>query len=207
MTAWVVRAGVLGERDQWALDNSMAGGGFDNFPDLTQATSRGSIRAIADQVMAGEDKFKIANFTGQMWALRNSIKPGDLIVLPLKTTKKLAFGLCTSGYEYLSGQPEDRRHAVQVDWKRADVPRSALKDDLLNTINGAMTIFSATRNSAEDRLRAVLKDGVDPGLAQPSSLPASSLTSDGVIDQIATDPTLAITVDAIRDQVRTHLTE
>ena len=206
MTAWVVRAGVLGERDQWALTNGLAGGGFKNFPDLTQATSRESIRTVAGQVMSGEDKFKIANFTGQLLALRNTIKVSDLIVLPLKSTKKLALGVCAGGYEYLSGQPDDRRHAIRVNWRRVDVPRSALKDDLLNTINGAMTIFSATRNDAEKRLRAVLKDGVDPGLAQ-SGLPFGQVTDVSLIEQVTTDPTPAITVEAIRDQVRTHLTE
>jgi restriction system protein len=205
VTAWVVRAGILGERDQWALDNGLAGGGFTMFPDLTGAVSRESIRAIADEVMAGEDKFKIANFTGQMWALRNSIKPGDLIMLPLKTKKKLALGICTGGYEYLESQPEDRRHAIRVKWKRTDVPRSALKDDLLNTINGAMTIFTASRNNAEERLRAVLKNGIDPGLtALP---PIGPPGKESILEQIATDPTVAITVDDIRDRVRTHLTE
>jgi restriction system protein len=207
MTAWVVRAGVFGERDQWALANGLAGGGFIEFPDLTGASSRESLRAIADNVMAGEDKFKIANFTGQMWALRSSIKPGDLIMLPLKTTKKLAFGQCTGGYEYMNGQPEDRRHAIRVEWKRTDVPRSAIKDDLLNTINGAMTIFSATRNNAEARLRAVLENGVDPGLADAALQPAGPPGGGNVLDQILTDPTAAITVEAIRDRVRTHLTE
>lgn len=38
MTAWGVRAGAHGEREQWALDNAIAGGGFHEFPDLTDAT-------------------------------------------------------------------------------------------------------------------------------------------------------------------------
>src|SRR5579885_1681381 len=153
MTAWIVRSGVAGERDQWALDNGLAGGGFIEFSDLTHADSREKVRAIAEKSMVGQDKFKIANFTGQMWALRNTIKPGDVIVLPQKTgAKSVAFGICTGGYEYHGDQPESFRHVIRVDWKRTDVPRSAFKDDLLYTINGAMTIFSATRNDAETRL-------------------------------------------------------
>jgi restriction system protein len=43
-----------------------------------------------------------------MWALRDTIQQGDLIVLPLKTTKNIALGWCSEGYRYLAGQPEDR---------------------------------------------------------------------------------------------------
>lgn len=206
MTAWIVRAGVSGERDQWAIDNGLAGGGFVEFADLTHADSREKIRAIAERAMPGQDKFKIANFTGQMWALRDTIKPGDLIVLPLKTgAKTVAFGICTHGYEYRSDQPETRRHVIRVDWKRTDVPRSAFKDDLLNTINGAMTIFSATRNNAEARLRAMVDTGIDPG--QSGSGGTTSSSTNGSADAEPVDPTPAITVEAIRDRVRTHLTE
>ncbi len=180
--------------------------GFIEFPDLTPAKTRDHVRALADKALAGQDKFKIANFVGQTWALRNSIKPGDLIVLPLKTTKKVAFGLCTGGYTHLADEPEERRHAIHVDWKRTDVPRSAFKDDLLNTINGAMTVFSATRNNAEARLRAVMQDGVDPGLSGTVSAPVAPSVG-AASDTLPVDPTPAITIEAIRDEVRTHLTE
>jgi restriction system protein len=134
-----------------------------------------------------------------MWALRSTIKPDDLIVLPLKTTKNIALGLCTGGYRYLADQPEDQRHAIAVAWKRTDVPRSAFKDDLLYTINGALTIFQATRNNAVARLTEVLNGGVDPGngaSAQPKGAAATVV-----------DPGSAITVEAVRDAVRTYLIE
>jgi len=33
--AWVIRSGRYGERDQWALDNGVSGGGWKEVPDLT----------------------------------------------------------------------------------------------------------------------------------------------------------------------------
>ncbi len=208
MTSWVVRAGVAGERDDWALSNGLAGGGFDEFPDLTDVKDRHAVQAIAQTRMAGDHPQRIANFTGQMWAMRGRIKTGDLIVLPLKTTRKIALGNCTGGYRYIADQPEDRRHAIDVDWKRTDVARSTLKDDLLNTLNGAMTIFSATRNSAAARLQSVLDGGIDPGVtgtASPLSSPQDG--SGSSTDEDPVDPVPAITVEAIRDRVRTALIE
>lgn len=200
--AWIVRAGVLGERDDWALHNSVAGGGFTVFPDLSGASSREEVRGIAERVMAGDPPLRIANFTGQTWALRGVIKPGDLIVLPLKSTKRIAFGVCTGGYRYLADQPEDRRHSIAVDWKRTDVPRSAFCDDLLNSVNGAMTVFRATRNNAVARLMTILEGGTDPGAGGGSASTGTAESQEGYVD-----PEPAVTIEGIRDRVRTHIVE
>jgi len=200
--AWIVRAGVLGERDEWALKNGLAGGGFDELPDLTNVTTRQQLAAIGLQRLAGEHPGKIANGVGQMWAMRRTIQPGDLIVLPLKTTKNIALGTCVGGYRYLADEPEDRRHSISVDWQRTDVPRSELKDDLLSTINGALTIFQASRNNAVMRLKEVLSGGVDPGNVPAVPGPGGAGEAGTILD-----PAPAITVEAVRDVVRTYLIE
>lgn len=199
MKAWIIRSGVVGERDEWALANGLAGGGFVEWPDLTPVGSRAQLAKIGQELLAGEHPGKIANGVGQMWALRNTIQQGDLIVLPLKTTKNIALGVCTGGYRHLAAQPEDRRHAVAVEWKRTDVPRSAFKDDLLFTINGALTIFQASRNNAVARLAEVLNGGIDPGNEVSASAKDGGVT--------VKDPVTAITVEAVRDAVRTYLIE
>jgi restriction system protein len=197
--AWIIRSGAMGERDEWALTNGLAGGGFDDFPDLTSVGSRAQLAKIGQELLVGEHPGHIGQAVGQMWALRSTIKHDDLIVLPLKTTKNIALGQCTGGYRYQADQPEDRRHSIAVAWKRTDVPRSAFKDDLLYTINGALTIFRATRNNAVARLTEVLNGGIDPGSG------ASASAKDG--EATLLDPVSAITVEAVRDVVRTYLIE
>ena len=208
MSAWVIRAGRYGEREQWALANSVAGAGFHELTDLSPHTSREQMRAAVDAAFAGDPPARRAAFTGQLWALRDQIRPGDLVVLPLKTTKKLAVGVCTAGYGYRAEEPDaDCRHTVGVDWRATEVSRAAVKDDLLNTLNGAMTIFQASRNNAEARLRALMETGMDPGegaaphLSERSPIPAGPDTTNVV------DPAPAPTVEAIRDRVRTFLVE
>jgi len=66
--AWIIRAGALGERDEWALANGLAGGGFDDFPDLTAVANREQLAAIGQERHAGEPPGRIANGVGQMWA-------------------------------------------------------------------------------------------------------------------------------------------
>lgn len=207
MNAWIVRAGVVGERDNWALTEGLAGGGFSEIPDLTSATTREKVQSVVAAHIPGSKPMKVANFVGQMWALRDRVKPGDVVVLPVKTTKQIAVGVCTSGYEYLEGDVPDRHHCIRVDWQRTDVPRSAIKDDLLNTLNGAMTIFGARKNDAAARLMAVLETGIDPGAGLASKTPPKPKPLDTDDEDAAVDPVPAVTTEAIRDRVRTHLIE
>lgn len=211
MTAWIIRAGRHGEREQWALDNGLAGVGFHEVPDLTPSDTKDKVRAMIDAAFPTAPLMRRANFAGQLSALRNAIKPDDLIVMPMKTTKKIAFGVCTHEYRFRADEPDqDSRHTIGVDWKTTDVSRAVIKDDLLNTLNGAMTIFQASKNSAEARLRVVMETGSDPGSTGVASTPpkngitASSEAADGT-DVVDPDP--IPTLETIRDRVRTHLIE
>jgi restriction system protein len=213
MTAWIVRAGRAGERDDWALQGGIAGGGFHEIGDLTGIQDRPAMKALVSAAYSGEKPGRIANFAGQLWALRDTIKPGDLIVLPMKTTKKIAIGVCTTGYKYRAEETPGRRHTIGVDWKVTDIPRLALKDDLLNTVNGAMTIFQASKRDAATRLQAVLDTGTDPGLGgstgkKPGKNKTGSTGTDTeTLDTETVDPISAITLEAIRDRVGTYLVE
>ncbi|MGW5238639.1 restriction endonuclease [Monashia sp. NPDC004114] len=210
MTAWIVRAGRTGEREEWALQHGVAGGGFSELVDLTQLTTRDAIKAAVVSALPTATSGRQYNIAGQSWALRHGIAAGDLIVMPMKTTKKIALGECTYGYTYRATEADpSRRHTIGVDWKRTDIGRAAFKDDLLNTINGAMTVFQASKNNAETRLRQAMTAGLDPGngLASPtisSTTPPSPL-EDAAID--VADPNPAPTLEAIRDRVRTYLVE
>src|SRR5699024_5498866 len=107
-----------------------------------------------------------ANTTGQLWAFRNSIAVGDLVVMPLVTQPgAIALGRCTGTYGYDADAQQFARHYRPVEWQPKLVARDALQRDLLAMVNGAMTVFSVSRNYAAERLRAVADTGVDPGFS------------------------------------------
>jgi restriction system protein len=161
--AWVIRAGRRGERDQWALRSGFSGGGWREVPDLTACTSREDIAEVVEATWPGASSGRHTNFTGQLWTLRSRISAGDLLVMPLKTTKRIAFGRVAGGYRYRAGEPEpDRRHVVAVDWQRTDLPRAAIKQDLRFTLGGALSIFAPSKNNAVARLEHLLVYGTDP---------------------------------------------
>ena len=170
--AWVIRAGRYGEREAWALESGCSGGGWAEVPDLMGCSTREGIAQVVAETFKSATDGTISNFTGQLWALRDRIKPGDLMVMPLKTTKQIALGRVTSSYEYrASEQDPNKRHVVAVDWQRTDLPRSAVKQDLLFTLGSAMTIFCPSKNSAVARLQHLLEHGSDQGQVVPLLAP------------------------------------
>jgi len=173
--AWLIRAGRAGERDQFALDAGLAAGGFPEVADMSAATTREMVGALVKTAFPDAAEGKINNFTGQLWALRTRIVPGDLIVLPLKTTSQIAIGHATGTYEYRQDADPARRHVLPVAWDRTDVPRTAIGQDLLYTLGAFMTICEIKRNDAVWRLQQILATETDPG-ARPETLQADEAT-------------------------------
>ena len=108
-TAWLIRAGKYGERDDFAIENGLSGGGWDGIPDLTDVASRHDLEGIVRDAWPDTKKGAVATYAGQLWMLRGRVGLGDLVVLPLKTTSQIALGTVTK--EYCSGS-RGRRNSV-----------------------------------------------------------------------------------------------
>ena len=46
MDVWVIRAGKIGEREEWCFANGYAGGGFNDIDDLSPCASRDDIKSV-----------------------------------------------------------------------------------------------------------------------------------------------------------------
>ncbi len=206
-SAWVVRTGKYGERDAWALAGGITGGGWDEIPDLTRCQSRGDVQKVVDGALPNSSAALRANYTGQLWALRGRIEPGDIMALPLKTTGEVAIGRVTHGYAYQAEETDpSRRHVIRVEWAVTDLPRSAIKEDLRFTLGSALTIFAPSRGHAVERLEVLMATRTDPGQLpyEPSpSLQSGPAPSDDV-DEPENAPNIA---EQARDQILTHISE
>jgi restriction system protein len=205
--AWVIRSGRYGERDEWAWRNGYTGGGWKDVPDLTSVRDRSEVERIVAELFPGGTAGMRSSYTGQLWALRGRIEVGDLMILPMKTTRELALGRVVSGYEYLSDEVDPEcRHVLGVEWKTR-VPRTAVKQDLLYTLGSAVSIFSPRRNNAVLRLEHVLAHGVDPGSSSADRMEVESPRSaveDPVTDEPETQPNVA---ELAFDQISTRIGE
>ena len=204
---WVVRTGKHGERDSWALSKNLAGGGWDEVPDLSLSKTREDVANVVKTTYLENSASSHSNYTGQLWAFRGRIKAGDLIVLPLKSTSQVAFGYVVDDYRYDNEEPDpSKRHQLGVEWERVDVARTAIKQDLLYIIGSALTIFKPSRNDAAWRLNQVMKTGFDPGARVDSSVLASELGS-AVSDELDTSVTMADISDFAMTTILTRVQE
>lgn len=207
-TAWVIRSGRYGERDEWAPENSCSGGGWREVPDLTPASSREDVQRIVDEAYPQDPTGARTNVVAQLWALRGRIAVGDLLAMPMKTTREIAIGRVTSPYTYLAENEPAFRHVVRVEWIR-QVPRSALKQDLLYTLGSALTIFSPSRNNAVTRLEHVLATGTDVGSTALTQTPSTAViprqtSGVDVVDEPESQPDIA---ELAKDQISSQIGE
>ncbi len=164
MNAWLIRAGETGSRDSWCLEKGYAGGGWTSIGDLTPYHSMNEMFLFLQQCLPNEKAQAISHFRGQLWKLRHTIAMGDLVVLPLKSTKQIAIGIVNGPYKYLGDELDPgKRHVISVDWKRTNIARSAVGQDLLYSLGAYMTICEIKRNDAAKRLEQLMLTGVDPG--------------------------------------------
>jgi restriction system protein len=131
------------------------------------------------------------------------------MVMPMKTTKAIAFGRVTGGYQHLADESDsEKRHVVPVNWEVNDLPRSAVKQDLLYTLGSALSVFAPTRGNAVARLEALLRTGNDPGAMpfppSPTS-PGPNASGDG--DDVDKPETLLDIDEVARDQITTRIAE
>lgn len=179
--AWLVRGSKNYAFDQWMIDNSVTAVDFREVGDLAAATDLPSMRRLLAPVMPERSEASIGNYAAQLNAFANKVRVGDMVVLPLKAAGKLAFGVVTGGYRYIEGAGV-LNHVRDVEWKRTDVPRTAINQDLLYSLGAFSTVVQISRHDAAYRLGRVMA-GADTDLgARPGVALSLSGPEDDVID-------------------------
>ncbi len=184
---WIVRAGKQGERELAAIEQGSLLPGFLTVGDLSALRGRDAILAHLEQAMPDAGQNRLKNFAAQLNQFAHTIQIGDLVVMPRKMTNGVAIGEVTGDYAFDADGPF--RHSRAVKWLTESVPRDAFKQDLRHSFGAFMTICEIKRNSAMERVRAVLQNGSDPGslLGRQGRAPAQAPDGDVEADDYATD--------------------
>lgn len=162
MALWLVRAGRHGEQEALALDNDIAVIGWSDLPDLAPVKTREELEVLCRNTYPNDKPNTVTNWVGQIWAFRERIQVGDLVVLPFKSRSAVSVGRVAGPYQYRMDLGEDTHHTRPVQWLRTDLPRSTFEQDLLYSFGAFMTVCQIQRNNAEERVRAILQ-GQSPG--------------------------------------------
>lgn len=152
MAVWTVKGGRHGEREERCLEHGVIGGGWEKIPDLSQVDSKEPLAALCEQAEPGWSSKTRSNYVGQLWSLRERMKDGELVALPLKTSGTVAIGRITGAYSYRDDLGDDFKHARSVEWLATEVERDAFDQDLLYSFGAFLTVGRVKRDNAEQRI-------------------------------------------------------
>ena len=164
-TAWLIRAGGRGEHAESFIKSEIAAVGFGRLGDLSEVSSRDEMVELVKEDWPESSDREVGARADQLWAFRSEIRRGDLVVTPRRTNSSFALGTVTGQYWYRH-HSDTMRHAVSVNWKPNDVPRTAVRQDLLESLSNQRyrrTVNSITSEEEAWRLHQLLETGRDPG--------------------------------------------
>jgi restriction system protein len=159
---YLVRAGSMGEDEQYVLDNNLLVIGFREFTSVENLKQWEQFSPWVREQQPNLKPRAAGNLAGQLWAFSIGMTEGDIVVLPSKLHSQIALGIVSGAYKY-QRIGNELRHTRPVKWVRTDVPRTAFQPDLLGSFGAFMTVCRISRNNAEQRIAVVLSGKSDPG--------------------------------------------
>lgn len=163
MSVWVIRAGRSGEFEDFALQEGNAVIGFGFRQSVTEFADRAELlNALRNETLyQGLSIHKVRSAASQLWRFAKEIQPGDMILMPRKNPKVISVGQAVGDYQFRPDLADLLQatvyHAHSVEWKALDVPRFNFDQDLLNSINGQLTVFQVRKEAAESRIDRVVE--------------------------------------------------
>lgn len=194
MRTWLVRLGKYGEMEARALEKGELVTGW-QLGSLDGAATKDAILPIVAAASPDQKPGTLTNWAVQLNQFLNTISVGDMVVVPMKTTGQLAIGnVVGNWFQTSEGNP-----ARKVEWLRSDLPRQAIKQDLLYSLGATQTVCEISRNEATKRFLAAAKNGADPG---PVLAGAAKTISDASVE--AADSPLDL-APAARDEIESYI--
>ena len=169
--AWLIRAGGQGELAESFRRNEIVAVGFGQLGDLSEVSSRDEILELVKRDWPESSDGQARARAHQLWALLSQVRRGDVVVMPSMNNSGFALGTVTEEYWYRHDAVDTRHHAVSVDWKPDEVPRTAVRQDLLKALGLRPTINLIRSDDHARRVQQLLETGQDPGPRSALDLP------------------------------------
>lgn len=195
---WVVRAGRRGERESDAIDKNKILLGFETVKDISQCSSREEVSEKLREALPDLKPRAHGGYATQLFQFSYEIQKNDYVMMPRKGTNKVAIGIVTDKYKYDGDDPY--KHSRAVKWKDEAVLRDVFKQDIRSSLNGVKTVYEIKKYNALERVKNIIKSGIDPGdsLGNLGSIPDS--TNNDNIDVETDEPRVDIE-DAANQQI------
>jgi len=134
------------------LENSVLGIGWEDLGDLSDVETRNELKKLYMDANPDASAGRMRNHVGQIFSFIKKAKIGDAVVVPLKTTRKIAVGEIKSDYEFRTDIGVDMQHTRRVEWRETEVLRTSFDQDLLYSFGAYLTFCQARARNAEKRV-------------------------------------------------------
>lgn len=176
MAVWLNRAGSHGEFELKFLQENRIYVTWDRLDvDLSKLDDRAKLSTAMAQRYPDSKPKAIMNWVSQVWPFAHEMKPGDLVILPLKSQRAIQVGEVTGPYHFEPAGPDPFFHWRAVKWIGEAVPRANFGRDLLNSFGAFMTICRVQKNNAEARIVAMRQNGWKPETVASVIQPPASM--------------------------------
>jgi restriction system protein len=162
MTVWLVRAGSHGVYEQKFIQERRIYATWENLNVDLRKLEKPALSAELTKRYPDDKPRAISNWVSQVWPFAHDMKPGDMILLPLKSQPAIQVGEIAGEYHYDAAAPDPYYHWRAVKWIGEAVPRTYFAQDLLYSFGVFKTISRIQRNDAEARLLAMKANGWKP---------------------------------------------
>jgi restriction system protein len=156
MAVWVLKGGREDVRTDRFLEHDVVGIGWGEVGDLAAYPDRASLRREYRALHPAEPDGHVGAEVGQLWAFGRRMAVGDIVLVPIREFREIAYGEVTGEYEWTDRFGADMPHVRAVQWIATDLPRDAFDPDLRYSMGSGLTLCAVTRNNAERRIRALL---------------------------------------------------
>ncbi|MEK7487193.1 MAG: restriction endonuclease [Planctomycetota bacterium] len=165
MAIWLFRAGQSGEYENLFFKENrlfLTWSGLDT--DLSKFQDRKALYTWLTEHYPDEKVGALRNWTGQVYPVAQEMRIGDWVIVPSKLKAVIHVAEITGNYEYFPDAEDRFQHSIKVKWIQKDIPRTHFEQDLLYSFGAFMTVCRIQRNNAEERLRAMARNGWKPAL-------------------------------------------
>jgi len=140
MAIWLVRAGSHGEYEQKFIQEKGVYVTWDDLAvDLGKINDWTELLAAMESIYPDSKSKARLNWASQVWPFAHDMKPGDLVVVPLKSQPSIYIGELEGNYHF---EPEGQNpyfHWCAVKWIGEAIPRSNFSQDLLYSFGAFMS--------------------------------------------------------------------
>ena len=153
MAVWIVRAGMMGENENFALRNGMYSVG----PSVNQSVVDFSDREAWRNTIPVK-----RSFADEIWRFARNVEKGDKLVLVRRQTKSVAIGKVVGDYVYCYVERPDESlaplpHTREVEWLIKSVPLESFDEDLQKSFKSSQgNVVRIRKPNSEGRIERAI---------------------------------------------------